>query len=260
VQDIHIVYSTANRPKLISPHLICGFPGNGYVGKLAVDHLIQELSANHLADIYSSSFPPQIIIKPDGTADLMKNSIFWSHDDGVDLLLLTGDSQPANPESEYALAEQVLGLAEQFGTAQVFTLAAYITGVFVDKPKVFGTATDSEIIKTFSSNNISMMDSGSITGMNGLVIGIAKLRNIKGLCLLGETSGYVVDAKASKVVLETLLQIINIKVNMTNLEKRAKDTETLIQTIEQQMLAVRGGRQLEGQQPSQKPRDTGYIS
>jgi proteasome assembly chaperone (PAC2) family protein len=105
-----------------------------------------------------------------------------------------------------------------------------------------------------------MMDSGSITGMNGLVIGIAKLRNIKGLCLLGETSGYVVDAKASKVVLETLLQIINIKVNMTNLEKRAKDTETLIQTIEQQMLAVRGGRQLEGQQPSQKPRDTGYIS
>jgi uncharacterized protein (TIGR00162 family) len=260
VQDIHIVYSTANRPKLISPHLICGFPGNGYVGKLAVDHLIQELSANHLADIYSSSFPPQIIIKPDGTADLMKNSIFWSHDDGVDLLLLTGDSQPANPESEYALAEQVLGLAEQFGTAQVFTLAAYITGVFVDKPKVFGTATDSEIIKTFSSNNISMMDSGSITGMNGLVIGIAKLRNIKGLCLLGETSGYVVDAKASKVVLETLLQIINIKVNMTNLEKRAKDTETLIQTIEQQMLAVRGGRQLEGQQPPQKPRDTGYIS
>ncbi|MDQ3872933.1 MAG: proteasome assembly chaperone family protein [Thermoproteota archaeon] len=260
MQDIHVVYSTADRPKLTSPHLICGFPGNGYVGKLAVDHLIQELPANHLADIYSSSFPPQIIIKPDGTADLMKNSIFWSHDDGVDLLLLTGDSQPANPESEYALAEQVLGLAEQFGTAQVFTLAAYITGVFVDKPKVFGTATDSEIIKTFSSNNISMMDSGSITGMNGLVIGIAKLRNMKGLCLLGETSGYVVDAKASKAVLETLLQIINIKVNMTNLEKRAKDTETLIQTIEQQMLAVRGGRQLEGQQPPQKPRDTGYIS
>jgi uncharacterized protein (TIGR00162 family) len=261
VQDnIKLVYSTADRPKLKSPHLICGFPGSGYVGKLAVDHLIQELPANHLVDIYSSSFPPQVMIKPDGTADLMKNSVFWWHGDGADLLLLTGDSQPANPDSEYALAEEVLGLAEQFGTEQVFTLAAYITGVFVDKPKVFGTATDQETIKAFSSNNISVMDSGSITGMNGLVIGIAKLRNIKGICLLGETSGYVVDAKASKAVLETLLQIVNVRVNMTNLEKRAKDTEMLIQTIEQQMLAVKGGRQLEGQQPPQKPRDTGYIS
>jgi proteasome assembly chaperone (PAC2) family protein len=104
------------------------------------------------------------------------------------------------------------------------------------------------------------MDSGSITGMNGLVLGIAKLRNIKGVCLLGETSGYVVDGKASKAVLETLLQILNVRVDMANLDKRAKDTEMLIQTIEQQMLAAKGGRQFEGQQPPQKPRDTGYIS
>ncbi len=50
-----MVYSTSDRPKLKSPHLICGFPGSGYVGKLAVDHLIQELHANHLVDIYSNS-------------------------------------------------------------------------------------------------------------------------------------------------------------------------------------------------------------
>jgi len=261
VREIKFVYSGQERPALKSPHLICGFPGSGYVGKLAVDHLIQELQAKRLVDIYSSSFPPQVMIQADGTADLMKNSIFWWKGDNADLLLLTGDSQPATPDSEYALADEVLNLAAQFGTEQVFTLAAYITGVFVDKPKVFGTATHQEIVGTFASHNISAMDSGSITGMNGLIIGIAKLRNMKSTCLLGETSGYVVDAKASKAVLETLLQIIKVTIDMTNLEKRAKDTEMLIQTIEQQMLA--GGRStrapLEGQQP-QKPRDTGYIS
>jgi uncharacterized protein (TIGR00162 family) len=260
VKEIKFIYSNNERPALKSPHLICGFPGSGYVGKLAVDHLIQELQAKHLVDIYSSSFPPQVMIKTDGTTDLMKNSIFWWKGDGTDLLLLTGDSQPSTPDSEYALADEVLNLAAQFGTSQVFTLAAYITGVFVDKPKVFGTATELEIVSTFASHNISAMDSGSITGMNGLIIGIAKLRNMKGTCLLGETSGYVVDAKASKVVLETLLQLIRVKIDMTNLDKRAKDTELLIQTIEQQMLGGRGSaRALEGQQP-QKPRDTGYIS
>lgn len=258
-REIKFVYSSPERPELKSPHLICGFPGSGYVGKLAVDHLIQELPAKHLVDIYSSSFPPQVMIKADGTAELMKNSIFWWQGGNVDLLLLTGDSQPANPDSEYSLAEEVLSIAGQFGTEQVFTLAAYITGVFVDKPRVFGTATDLHTIKEFPSHNVSMMDSGSITGMNGLVIGIAKLRNMKGICLLGETSGYVVDAKASKAVLETLLEMIGIKVDMVNLEKRAKDTEMLIHTIEQQMLAGRSGKPLEG--PQQKPRDTtGYIS
>lgn len=262
-REIRFVYSTGDRPKLKSPYLVCGFPGSGYVGKLAVDHLIEELRAKHLVDIYSSSFPPQVMIKPDGTAELMKNSIFWwqSGDGSSDLLLLTGDSQPANPDSEYSLAEEILNIAEQFGTQGVFTLAAYITGVFVDRPRVFGTATDLEAVKAFSLHSISAMDSGSITGMNGLIIGIAKLRNMKGTCLLGETSGYVVDAKASKAILETLLQMINVRVDMASLDKRAKDTEILIQTIEQQMLAGRGGGRspLESQQP-QKPRDTGYIS
>lgn len=258
--SIKFVYSDKERPTLRSPHLICGFPGSGYVGKLALDHLIQELHAKHFVDIYSSSFPPQVMIKADGTAELIKNSIFWWKGNDTDLLLLTGDSQPTMPDSEYMLADEILNLAAEFGVDQVFTIAAYITGIFVDKPKVFGTATDQAIVSTFASHNVLSMDSGSITGMNGLIIGIAKLRNMKGTCLLGETSGYVVDAKASKAVLEALLQILKVKVDMTNLEKRAKDTEMLIQTIEQQMLAGReAGGAIRGQQP-QKPRNTGYIS
>lgn len=252
--EIQFVYSTKEMPKLVEPYLVCGFPGSGYVGKLAIDHLIQELNATHLVDIYSSSFPPQVMIRTDGTADLMKNSIFWWQGQGASLLLLTGDSQPANPDSEYALAEQILDFSANLGTKEVFTLAAYITGVFVDKPRVFGTASDAALVNNFAARNISLMDSGSITGMNGLVIGIAKLRGLKGTCLLGETSGYVVDAKASKAVLETLLSMINVEVDMANLEKRAKDTEMLIQTIEQQM-AGRGAPQ-----EQQKPRNTGYIS
>ena len=81
---------------------------------------------------------------------------------------------------------------------------------------------------------------------------------MKGTCLLGETSGYVVDAKASKAVLESLLSITGITVDMTSLEKKAQDTEKLIETIKQEA----AGRALERQQPSMpsKPSNTGYIS
>jgi uncharacterized protein (TIGR00162 family) len=261
---INVVYSQDTFPQLRDVFLICGFPGSGFVGKLAVDHLIQELRAKHLADIYSTSFPPQVLIKTDGTADLIKNSLFYFKDtetDPVSLLLLTGDSQPANPDSEYILAEEILDIAARFSPRQVFTLAAYITGVFIDKPRIFGTATDVDTVKTFQDRGILSMDGGSITGMNGVVIGIAKMRGLKGVCLLGETSGYIVDAKSSKSLLETLLSMIGLKVDMKNLEKRAKDTETLIQTLEQQM-GNRTGRTLEGNQSSAHNRspNTGYIS
>ena len=111
---INVIYSSGELPELKSPYLICGFPGSGYVGKMAVDHLIEELHAQHLADIYSTSFPPQVLIRSDGTADLMKNTIFYSkggNSTDTSLLLLTGDSQPANPDSEYLLAEEILDIA-----------------------------------------------------------------------------------------------------------------------------------------------------
>jgi uncharacterized protein (TIGR00162 family) len=262
LQTNEVVYSSANMPQLHSPFLVCGFPGSGYVGKIAIDHLIQELNASHLADIYSGSFPPQIMIRGDGIAELMKNTIFYSKASTTpgsnrDMLLLTGDSQPENPNSAYFLSNQIIDIATKFNTKKIFTLAAYVTGTFVENPRIFGTATDSNTVSTFNEKNISAMDSGTIAGMNGLIIGVGKLRGLQGTCLLVETSGYVVDAKASKFVLESLLSILGVTVNMNSLEKKAQDTEALIQTIQQQ-----AAEQQQQQQPGvlRKPVNTGYIS
>jgi uncharacterized protein len=259
---INVVYCSDMMPQLESPYLICGFPGSGYVGKIAIDHLLQELKATRLADIYSTSFPPQVVIGTDGVVNLMKNTIFYSKastsTSNNDVLLLTGDSQPTNPDSEYLLAEEILDIAAKFSAKRVFTMAAYVTEVFVDRPRVFGTATNLEIIKGFNEKDIITMDSGSVAGMNGLVIGAAKLRGMEGTCLLGETSGYVVDAKASKSILERLVSILGIMIDLSTIEKKAKETDMLIKAIQQQA----SGKVGENQQPgmSRKTSNTGYIS
>lgn len=256
-ESLKIVFNEKRMPDLEEPYLVCGFPGSGYVGKLAIEHLIQEVNAKLLADIYSYSFPPQVMIRSDGTADLMKNMIYyWKNDGKPDMLILTGDAQPSTPEAEYILGNEILDLADKLHAKTVFTLAAYITGVFADKPKVYATATDTDLIKEFQRRGLLVMDGGSITGMNGLLLGLAKLKGMRGTCLLGETSGYVVDAKASQAVLEVLLDIVGAKIDMKNLEKRAKETETLIQTIEQQMRK----RTMTEQQQKQPSKDVGYIS
>jgi len=244
-------------PDLNNPKLICGFPGSGYVGKLAIDYLIDKLHAIQFAQIYSHSFPPQVSIQEDGTLDLVKNSLHYCKGDSNDLVFLTGDAQPVSAEGEYSLAEEIVGICKKMNIQEIFTLAAYITGKFPKNPKVFGTGTSTETIKEFSKFDVMTMNRGNITGMNGVLIGIAKKSSLSGICLLGETSGYVIDAKASKAVLESLCKILNLKFDMSELDQRAKDTEDLIKTIQSQTTA-QGGDAL-SMQPADEKR-LGYIS
>ena len=303
-KPIEIVFSEKKTPSLNSPYLICGFPGTGLVGKLAVDYLIKELGAIHMADVFSSYFSPQVVIHADGTTSIVKNSLYYvknnsnnkdndninktrknkkeikdinkpkapfdqssngipqsidssssskpttstinissSSNDPLsskDLILLTGDSQPVVPGSEYVLSEQILDLITKFKISNIYSLASYVTGTFVNDPKIYGTATNPEMVKSFRSFNISTLDNGNITGMNGLILGLGKLRGIEGICLLGETSGYVIDAKASKHLLEILNNVLGIHINMDEMNKRSKDTELLIKNLEQQMMAKSG--------------------
>lgn len=326
-KPIEIVFSEKKMPSLNSPHLICGFPGTGLVGKLAVDYLIKELGAIHMADLFSSYFSPQVVIQVDGTTNIVKNSLYYvknnnnnnnnktsknkkeikdiskpevQSDQSIndpaaspppppqstvslnptnttvssplssqDLILLTGDSQPVVPGSEYVLSEQILDLITKFKISNIYSLASYVTGTFVNDPKIYGTATNPEMIKSFRSFNISTLDNGNITGMNGLILGLGKLRGIEGICLLGETSGYVIDAKASKNLLEILNNVLGININMDEMNKRSKDTEILIKNLEQQMMAKSGqfpqGVPTEEQEeelmfPQNRKSNMGYIS
>ncbi|MDE1763735.1 MAG: proteasome assembly chaperone family protein [Thaumarchaeota archaeon] len=252
-----IIVEIIEMPKLRNPPLVCGLPGSGYVGKLAVDHLIEELKGVPFANIFSSSFPPQVLIQSDGTADLMKNTLYYCKGKSSDLVLLSGDAQPVSPESEYEMAEEITKICEKLGVKTIYTLAAYITGSFTKDQKVYGTSTSPQIVKEFSKYDVLPMNSGSITGMNGLIIGVGKRKNITGVCLLGETSGYVVDAKASKSILETIAKILNLKLDLSGISKKAQDTEQLVKTIEEQM----GTRHSPESLPmTQHDKKLGYIS
>lgn len=251
-----IVVEILELPNLRNPSLVCGFPGSGYVGKLAIDHMIEELKAIPFANMFSSSFPPQVLIQSDGTADLMKNTLYYYKGKTNDLILLSGDAQPVTPESEYEMAEEIAKICDKLGVKTIYTLAAYITGTFSKTPKVYGTSTMAQIVQEFQKYDVSTMNSGSITGMNGLILGVGKRKGIVGICLLGETSGYVVDAKASKVVLEILVKMLDLKLDLGGISKKAQDTEHLVKTIEEQM----GQRTGESLPMPQHDKRLGYIS
>jgi len=56
---------------------------------------------------------------------------------------------------------------------------------------------------------------------------------MKGLCLLGESPGYIIDAKASKAVLQILVDILELDISMEELDKRAEETEKALSKIQE---------------------------
>jgi uncharacterized protein (TIGR00162 family) len=234
-------------PKLRNPIMICGLPDSGNVAKLVIEQLVKQLKAEKFAEIYSNSLPPRVRIREDGTVDLMKHSMFcWMGGDGKDIVLYTGDAQPANPEAAYALADKALEIGQSLGADTVLTVGAYITGEFAGEPKVFGTGTDKELLKELEVMGVSPINEGSITWMNGLLVGLSKLRNMKGIFLSGETSGYIVDAGAARAVLRVLSKKLGIPIDLTELDLKARESERLVKS----MKALKGRDEKD---------ETGYI-
>lgn len=85
------------------------------------------------------------------------------------MMFLTGDSQPFDPDAEYLLVETILGIESRFSVLHVYVLAAFVTGVFVQKPRVFCTASDMKSLRGINTPEIPVMTGGAIRGMNELM-------------------------------------------------------------------------------------------
>lgn len=240
--------------KLENPLVVCGLPGSALVGKVAVDHLIESLDSKLLADIYCEGLPPQIFIEDDGSPALMKNEIYYSKKDGNlkrDLLLYTGDAQPTIPEAEYALAESVINMLQERGSKELITLGAYSTGEFSKTPKVYAALSEESLASRVIEAGCDLMKDGVITGMNGLMLGMAKIKGMLGYALLGETSGYAIDPGASEALLVAFGKLTGVKVDMKELEARAKEAQSILGAVE-------ASRRTEGREGEEKK--PGYIT
>lgn len=226
-----VIISYLQKPDIKNPILLEGLPGVGNVGKLAAEHLIDELHAEKFADLYSKHFPPQVLVGDNGVVKLVNNEFHFvktSNKKGDDLIILVGDYQGMTPEGQYELASKVLELAKEFGVKKIFTLGGYGMGKVVEYPRVLGATTDEELVEEMKKYGITFPkgEPGSgIVGASGLLLGLGKLMGIQSICLMGETSGYFADPKAAQAVLEVLTKIINVTVDFKPLELKAKEID-----------------------------------
>jgi len=253
MQLVEIRY-VEKKPKLKAPILIEGLPGIGNVGKLAVEHLIEVMHAKKFAELYSKDFPPQVFINPDGTIKLVNNEFYYwkaKRRGQRDIVFLTGDYQGLSSQGQYELAESILDVVQSLGVKQMFTLGGYGLGREIKEPKVLFATTDKRLVKEMKKYGAVFKKNepgGGIIGASGLLLGLGKLRGMTGTCFMGETPGYLVDPKSAKAVLRVLTKAVNLEVDLSRLEEKAKEIEYIAQQLNEMETMAK-----------EKPDDIRYI-
>ncbi len=235
-----IIVKYLEKPQLNEPVLIEGLPGVGNVGKISAEYLVDKLKAKPFAEIYSKYLPPQVLMREDGTLYLVKNELYYyKNPKGRDLIILVGDYQGMNAEGQYELSYKVLEIAKEFGVKFIITLGGYGTGNLVEEPRVFGAATHEEIVEEFKGYDVFFSPTdpaGGIVGAAGLLLGLGSVVfEMKGVCLMGETSGYFSDPKSALNVLKVVNSYFNLELDMEDITLRSKEiTEITMQIKEEQ--------------------------
>ena len=219
-------------PRLNTPNLLAAWPGVGNVAIIISTYLTTKLNFKDLAEIDPASFfDPTGVLVEDSIIEapqFPQSKFYYRKNDkkgGSDLVLFIGDDQPS--AKGYELANCILDLALRFHVKRVYTCAAALTRIHhTEQPKVWGVATNPSMVQELKKLSLKQKGNLQIAGLNGLLLGVAKEREIDGMCLLGEVPMYasrMPNPMAALAVLRTLSRMLDIEIDLVELARLAEE-------------------------------------
>ena len=243
-------------PKLDNPVLIACWPGIGNIGIIAVDVLRKVVGAKELGEVepWDFFYPKRVLVRDGELEDLEfpSNKFYFKKTEKKDLMFFVGEEQPTDGTMAYAegtkayrMANLVLDMALKFGCRKVYTSGAAVAPIHhTARSRVWVVPNSEDLIDEVKSyeNTVLMSDiegkggQGSITGLNGLLLGVAKRRGLEAICMMGEIPIYIHNfpilyPKGSKAVLEVLSTALGIEVPMDEINALVQQSEREIESV-----------------------------
>jgi uncharacterized protein len=233
--------------KLKDPWLVAVWPGMGHVALNAGYYLLSKLAMHVIAEYESMDFfEVEHVDVKEGiitTGHRPRNRFFaWTDPNQKhDLVVFLGEAQP--PMGKYRFCQKLIDFAQELQVKRVFTFAAMATQMHPEHEcRVFGAAADAESLEELKRLELDILQDGHIGGLNGVLLGVAGERGLRGACLLGEMPhifSQLPFPKASQAILEVFTTITGIKLDFTELAEQSRIMEQqlgeLLARVEQTM-------------------------
>ena len=136
------------------------------------------------------------------------------------MILWHGNTQALTTAGQYELCGKVLDIAEELGCRFVISIGGFKKDETPNVPVMYSAATDQETVKEALDLGTKMMV-GHIFGVAGILIGMCRLRKLKGFALLVDTLGMYPDANAARYALTALGKFLGLNVDLSRLDVSA---------------------------------------
>jgi uncharacterized protein len=233
----------AKEIKLRNPWLIAVWPGMGHVAISAGYYLMAKLGMHILSEFPAHElFDVEHVEVKDGlirTGRLPRSRLFvWNDPQSRhDIVVFIGEAQPS--KGRYGFCHLLIEFAQRIAVERVYTFAAMATQMQHEtESRVFAAATDLETLSELKQLDLQILDDGQIGGLNGILLGVAAERGLRGGCLLGEMPHIFAQLpypKASLAVLRAFTTIAKVEIDFTELSMQARDMDSKLRELLVQM-------------------------
>jgi len=217
------------RPKLKAPVMLAAWPGIGNVSMIIANYLLDKLPFKDLAEVDADCFfDPIGVLSRDNVVEAPhfpeSRFYYWKNQKGPhDLILFIGDDQPAS--KVYELAACVLDVGSTFNVGRIYTCAAALTRIhFTEQPRTWAVATNKKLLVELGKNDLLRKGNIQIAGLNGLLLGMTKERELDGVCLLAEVpaqTSRMENPVAALAILKVLTKLVGFEVDFNELKETA---------------------------------------
>jgi uncharacterized protein len=227
----------------VSPVMIAGWPGMGSVALGVVDYLQKKLRASKFAEIKVDPMTTlDSVVVDNGIASLPpnpQNTFYYTRN--PELIIFKGEAQLPGHEG-IELLKKVVDLAVKFRASSIYTGAAFPFPIsYKETPHVYGAVNNKALLEILSSFGVTPMESGHISGLNGLLLGFAGKKGIDAACLLSTMPQYAIslpNPKASAAIIDVLQRMLKFKLDMKELGDYIKDMDDKMSLIEDRVKDV----------------------
>ena len=224
------------------------WPGMGTVAVTAVVYLlsklkmrqIDEFDARELFELEEAEVDEGLL----HAARLPRSRLFLAEDaaPGRDIVVFLGEAQP--PTGKFALSRRLLAAAKELGVTRVFCFAGWVSDMEPStRSRVHGVATDESGLRDLRRQGVSVVSSGRIMGLNGVLLAAAAEQGLPGVGLLGEMPGLAYQLpypSASAAVLRAFAAMAGMTLDLSELEQYGRQTQAQLSAAYQEALKSLG--------------------
>jgi uncharacterized protein len=198
--------------------MIVGLPDVGLVGLIATSYLISELNLEEIAYMDSDLLPPVVVLHkglPHAPLRIYGNQN-----------LIAVSSELAVPAPAiYPIMREIV----DWGQAKKVKRIVSMGGIPVEsrqaitEPKVFGAASNKELLDLLSKRGLSIMNEGYIVGPQALSMRYSVSKKISAIALLAQSFYNYPDPEAAAMVLKEFSRIFEVKVDVSKLLEKGEE-------------------------------------